>query len=128
MFGKWRYSSCTISGAQLADAATVDANGKRTTQSFICKAVMTTDATVEEVLEYYRAKLKPEIDIGDDTPDAIAEGGRSVVFSDDSDDRPFLMHTILVNSPNASTTLVITRGDGESKTHIAWKHYHRFPN
>ena len=122
MIAQWQYPDSTMDGAEMADGATVDVNGKRTTQSIVCKTVMTTDATVEKVVDYYKAKLTPKSTDGDGIADA---GGQSVVFSDDSDGRPFAMHTVTVNTADSSTTLIITRGNGESKTHIGWKHYRR---
>ncbi len=124
MFADWRYPDSTFNGAEMADGKTVDAAGKRTVQSLVCKAVMTTDAPIEKVIEYYRAKLKPAPkQDGDDKKQN--EVGRSVVFSDDSDGRPFAIHTIIVNTDDSSTTLVITRGNDELKTHIAWKQYNQ---
>lgn len=112
-------------GAEMADGTTVDATGKRTTQSIVCKTIMTTDASIDEVVDYYKTKLTPAPaeKIGNAKTDDT--GGRSVVFNDDSDGRPFALHTIMVNSDDTSTTLVITRGKGESKTHIGWKQYRR---
>lgn len=123
----WRYPGSEFGGAQMSDGATIDASGARTSPSVFCKAAMTTDAPVEEVLEFYRAKLtaKPSDESEEDAkPDR--KSGRSVVFNDDSQGRPFALHTIFVNANNASTTLVITRGQDEPQTHIAWKHYRRF--
>jgi len=125
MIGQWQFPGSTLNGAEMADGATIGPDGNRTTQSLACKTVMTTDAPVDEVLAHYRSMLVPrpsEVETDASTP----ESGRSVVFSDDSASRPFAMHTILVNTADSSTTLVITRGKGESKTHIGWKHYLRF--
>jgi len=52
--------------------------------------------------------------------------GRSVMFHDDSQDRPMGIHIILVNSEKSSTTLVISRAKTKSEMHIAWAHYSRF--
>jgi hypothetical protein len=112
---EWQYPGSALSGAQATDGATVDASGERTAPSVVFKTVMTTDAAVDTVLNYYRTKL--------------AKGnaaGRSVFFSDDSEGRPFALHTIIVNSINVSTTLVISRGKDETKTYIGWKQYRRF--
>ena len=84
---------------------------------------MSIDAPVKTVVEYYKAKF---------TPPAKAEikmaaaGGRSVDFSDDTAARPVAIHTVLVNTKDTSTTLVIPRGPGETRTYIAWKQYRRF--
>ena len=123
--GEWQYPGSELRGAQASDGATLDGNGDRTAPSIACKVTMTTDAPVGKVLEYYRAKLSPKPKAGGGA--ALAGSpGRSVVFGDDSAGRPFALHTVMVNEMDASTTLVITRGEGEAKTHIAWKHYRRF--
>ena len=122
---EWQYPDSKLHGAEMADGETVDASGKRTTQSIVCKTVMTTDAPIEKVVKFYKMKLKPAPVADGDEPKPGADTGRSVMFSDDSDGRPFAMHTVMVNTSNTSTAIVITRGKGESKTHIAWKHYRR---
>ena len=123
---EWQYPGSALSASQASDGATVDVEGNRTIPSSVCKTVMTTDAPVEKVLDYYRTKLSPtpKADGGKtEPPDAT---GRSVVFSDDSDGRPFALHTVIVNTSDTSTTLVISRGKDEARTHIAWKQYRRF--
>lgn len=126
VIGEWRFPDSEIQGAQISDAETVDANRKRTAPSTLSKTIMKTDATIEEVLKFYRDKLQPELqNLGDPTEEKNVSG-RSVSFSDDSEGRPFAIHTIMVNTKETSTTLVITRGKTEAKTHIAWKQYRRF--
>ncbi|WP_442505960.1 hypothetical protein SH528x_004779 [Novipirellula sp. SH528] len=117
-----------MNGAEMSDGATIGPDGERTILSIVCKTVMTTDASVDKVLQFYKAKLTPKKTSGNDGVGESKSGGRSVVFSDDSDGRPFAMHTILVNTSDTSTSLVITRGNDESKTFIGWKHYRRFAN
>ena len=112
----------------MSDAETVDENGDRTVQSIVCKSEMTTEDDIEKVIAFYKKKLQPQKD--EDDTDAKAEeqknkSGRSVIIHDDSKDRPFAMHVILVNTDQSSTTLIITRGEKESKTTIDWKHYLR---
>jgi hypothetical protein len=125
MIAEWQFPGSTINGAEMADGETVDATGKRTIQSLVCKTVMTTAAPIEKVTEFYRAKLKPATNADEDGKKPKRDSGRSVLFSNDSDGRPFAIHTVIVNTEDSSTTLVITRGNGESKTHIAWKRYIR---
>ena len=122
MISQWQFPDSTMNGAEMADGATIGPDGNRTTQSLACKTTMATDASVDEVLTHYKTMLSPT------KPEAVTtpKDGRSVVFSDDSAGRPLTMHTILVNTTDSSTTLVITRCKGESKTYIAWKHYLRF--
>jgi len=126
MIAEWRYPESAISRAEMADGATINSNGGRTVQSLVCKTVMTTDAPVIKVIKYYKDKLKPKWSPGSKKDKPKADSGRSVMFHDDSEGRPFSMHVITVNSERSSTTLVITRGDNETKTYIAWKHYARF--
>ncbi len=121
---QWNYPKSKLHGAEMSDAATVDSDGKRTDQSFVCKTTMTTDDSVEKVIAFYKAKLAPDKNADDQTK-AELKGGRSVLVSDDSEGRPFSLHTILVNTAKTSTTLIVSRGDGETKTHIVWKHYVR---
>lgn len=113
-----------MNGAEMSDAATVDSEGNRKVQSIVCKTTMTTDDPVEKVLTFYKTKLAPDKN-ADAKTKAELKGERSVLVSDDSAGRPFSLHTILVNSETTSTTLIISRADGEKQTHIVWKHYVR---
>lgn len=128
MFAEWQYPESAWSGGQMSDGATVDATGRRTAPSIVCKAAMTTDDSVAEVVDYYRMKLAPAKTAEGQEGAPPNGSGRSVFFSDDSEGRPFAIHTVLVNDDGMATTLVISRGQDEAKTHIAWKHYRRFPH
>ena len=121
---QWSYPNSKVNGAEMSDAATVNSDGNRTVQSLVCKTTMTTDDSVEKVLEFYKTKLAPDKNADDQTK-AKLKDGRSVLVSDDSEGRPFALHTILVNTSTTSTTLIVSRGSGETKTHIVWKHYVR---
>ena len=121
---QWRYPNSKLNGAEMSDAATVDSDGNRTVQSLVCKTTMTTDDSVEKVLEFYKKKLAPDKNADDQTK-AKLKDGRSVLVSDDSDGRPFALHTILVNTSSTSTTLIVSRGSDETRTYIVWKHYIR---
>jgi hypothetical protein len=126
MIAEWQYPGSALTATQASDGATIDAKGDRTAPSTVCKTVMTTDAPVEKVLEYYRAKLSPATKAVGGKPESSDIAGRSVVFSDDSDGRPFALHTVIINTKDTSTTLVISRGKDETRTHIAWNQYRRF--
>jgi hypothetical protein len=125
---EWQYPGSKINGASMRDAATVNQSGARTVGSVFCKTVLTTNDPIAKVIEYYETKLKP----GADPKTAKAEGkpgtdpGRSIMSHDDSQGRPLRIHIILVNTEKSSTTLVISRAETESQTHIAWTHYVRF--
>ena len=107
---------------------TVGRSGERTLPSVLCKTVLTTKDPIAKVIEYYETKLKPEADPKTATPESKpgTDAGRSVMFQDDSQGRPLRIHIIIVNTEKSSTTLVISRAETESETHIAWTHYVRF--
>ena len=125
MIAEWRYPDSTINGATMSDGETVNSDGERTVQSIKCKSVLKTADSVENVLDYYKAKLKPnpEKALPPQNPDIVS--GRSVTFHDDSDARPLALQVIVVNTAKTSTTLVISRSKDETQTHIAWTHYLR---
>ncbi|QDU86806.1 hypothetical protein Pla175_01590 [Pirellulimonas nuda] len=131
---QWRYPDAKINGAKMADAATVNGAGDRTTPSIMCSTTMTTPDPVAKVLAFYHTLLTPapEDEPADAEPEdaepaeADPQEGRSVLFSDESEGRPFAMHTILVNTATTSTTLIVTRGVDEEETRITWKRYVRF--
>ncbi|MEO8272067.1 MAG: hypothetical protein ABI557_20320 [Aureliella sp.] len=122
---KWRYPDAEIAKSEGSDAATVDADGKRTVPSSVMKTTMSTGDSVDKVLAFYRDLLarNPENDGRLGIEPAV---GRSVVFSDESEGRSFAFHTIVVNSANTSTTLIITRDDDEDHTRITWKQYVKY--
>jgi hypothetical protein len=123
---EWQYPGSALTGARATDGATVDSSGKRTMPSVVFKTVMTTEAPIEKVLDYYRTMLSPKAKSDGGEPKPPDATGRSVFFSDDSDGRPFALHTVIINTSDTSTTLVISRGKDEARTHIAWKQYRRF--
>ena len=122
---EWQYPDSKLNGATMSDAATLNGNGERTIPSIQCKTVMTTTDPITKVVEYYRAKLEP-----DSAPDKskpinklAIDTAQSVTFHDDFENRPLAIYMILVNGDKTSTTLVISRGEAESETHIAWTQY-----
>ena len=121
---KWKYPGSKIHGAAMTDAATMDASKKRTVPSTMLKTTMTTADSVEDVLKFYKTLLKRDASIVDKLGDKAATG-RSAIFSDESEGRPFVFHTISVNTSNASTILIVTRGAEETETRITWKRYLR---
>jgi len=136
MIAQWQYPGSEFNGASMSDAATMNASGERTLQSMQCKTVMTTTDPIDKVVAYYKDKLAaPEKNSdrnsdenakpGDEDANPVPESGRSVTFHEDSEDRPLAIQMILINTEKASTTLVISRAEMESATHIAWSHYLR---
>ena len=122
---QWQYPQSKLSGSEMSDVPTVNADGKRTAASMVCKTNMTTDDSVEKVLAFYQKKLTPNPK-ADDKTKAEWKDGRAVLISDESAGRPFALHTILVTTKSTSTTLTVSRGSSETETHINWKHYVRF--
>ncbi len=119
---KWRYPDAEIGKSQMSDAATVDANGKRTVPSTLLKTTMVTNDPVEKVVDYYKSSLVRKDD--KDSPlGQNKEEGVSVLFDDESTDRSLQCHTVLVNSANNTTVIVISRATGETQTYITWKQY-----
>ena len=123
----WQYPKSEMSGAIMSDGATFDSEGNRTVPSTQCRAVYTTGDSVEKVLSYYKSKLVQEWEKKRPEPamDITTDKGRSVTFHNHSADRPIHMHVIMINDSHKSTTLVITRSEGEQKTHIAWSQYQK---
>jgi len=119
---KWRYPDAEIGKSEMSDAATIDANGKRTVPSTVLTTTVVTRDSVDRVLAFYRDLLTRN-PTNDRKLGIAPQVGRSVVFSDESDGRTFAFHTIVVNFANTSTTLIITRGDDEEHTRITWRQY-----
>lgn len=119
---KWRYPGAEMAQTEMSDGATTDADGKRTVSSSVLKTTMTTPDPVDSVLKFYR-ELLTRNQANDSRLGIEATTGRSVLFSDDSNGQPFALHTVVINSRNASTTIIVTRGAGEDRTRIVWKQY-----
>ncbi len=129
--GEYQYPKAKLSGgATMADGATINSQGDRTVPSLYCSTVMTTPDDVEQVLAFYKSLLQPEpkekkkASDSDERDDAA---GRSVMFHENSKDRPVTLHVINVNEENVSTTIIISRVTGEKLTQIAWSQYERMP-
>lgn len=118
MLGEWQYPDSKLHGS-----ATLGDGGVIGIQSIKCHAVVTTPDSVDAVRRYYEDKLanRNEGAAGDNR----RTDGKAVDFLDDSAERPLQLHVVTVNEEDRSTTLVISRGEGESLTHIAWSHFRR---
>lgn len=118
---EWQYPDSKFNGATMSDG------GNPMLRSIKCTAVLTTTDPVSEVIEFYTKSL----DLSPDSEPAITDGkqtpakARSVIVQDDSKDRPVAIHVIVVNQEKTSTTLVISRSETETETHISWLHYIR---
>ncbi len=103
----WKYpDSLMPNGASMSDG------GNPRLQSVKCAAVLTTPDPIDKVIAFYAEKLGP----GE---------ARSVAVQDDSKGRPVTLRIFVVNRADTSTTLAISRAEGEKETHIAWSHYIR---
>jgi hypothetical protein len=119
MLSEWQYPNSKFHGATGSDAAITDIG------SIKCKAVLTTTDPVENVVTFYRDKLKVDSD-GNDlgaTKGERVTSTRSVSIQDNSDGRPLKLVIIVVSDERSSTTLVVSRAKGEAETHIAWSHF-----
>lgn len=105
---EWKYPGSAFGGASMSDG------GNPEIQDLACKAVLTTPDSVADVVKFYESK----------TTGKAAEA-QAVVPQDDSKDRPVAVRIISVHKGDRSNTLVITRGEGEKETHIAWTQYRR---
>ena len=82
-----------------------------------CRAVLTTPDSFDDVVCFYTK-------MADEVPEKAADA-RAVLTQNDSKDRPVMLRIIAIHKADRSNTLVISRGDGEKQTHIAWSQYRR---
>jgi hypothetical protein len=118
----WKYP-----GSEMPGGATMSDGGNKTLQSIKCTAGLTTRDPIDKVIAFYASKLVAEAEPGEKLDkDAIKDmDAKSVTIQDDSKGRPVTVRVIVVNKADSSTTLVISRAEGEKETHIAWSHYLR---
>ena len=119
MLSEWQYPGSKFNGAESSDAGV---NGIGSIKS---KAVLTTSDSAEKVVGFYRQKLKVDQagkNLGEKDGERITTN-RSVSIQDNSDGRPLKLYIIAINETGSSTTLVVSRSDGEKTTHIAWSSF-----
>ena len=118
ILSEWKYP-----GSDMPGGATISDGGIPGVQSVKCAAVLTTPDPIEKVIGYYAEKFGTG-----GSPERQAEKGeaKSVSVQDDSQGRPVTLRVLVVNEADTSTTLVMSRAEGEKETHIAWSHYRRF--
>lgn len=122
MLSEWQYPGSKFHGAETSDAAVKDVS------SIKSKAVLTTPDSAEKVLAFYREKLGVDLagkNRGEKDGERITTK-RSVSIQDNSDGRPLKLYIIAINETGSSTTLVVSRSDGEKTTHIAWSNFRHF--
>lgn len=119
MLSEWQYPGSKFNGAESSDAAVSHIS------SIKSKAVLTTPDSAEKVVAFYRQKLKVDAagtNLGEKAGERITTS-RSVSIQDNSDGRPLKLYIIAINETGSSTTLVVSRSEGEEATHIAWSNF-----
>lgn len=119
MLLEWRYPESKFHGAETADA------GVKGISSIKSKAILTTPDSVEKVMDFYQSKLKADAE-GKNLDEKEGERittDRSVLIQDVSGAGASKLYVIAINGTKSSTTLVVSRADGEDETRIAWSNY-----
>jgi hypothetical protein len=119
MLSEWKYPESKFHGAQMSDAGVKDISSIKN------KAFLTTGDPVEKVFKYYCDKLNVDANGKnlDEKPGERVTTDRSILVQDDSTGRPLKLYIIAINEAGNSTTLAISRADGEEETHIAWSNF-----
>lgn len=125
---KWQYPGAKIGSSMMSGGETFNSAGERTVPSSLLQTTMTTPDSAEKVVAFYRKLLGP----GSKRLPIAKNADRSVLFRDASDDfrsasgeLPYAMHVILVNSPEVSTTMIVTRAKSDKLTKVVWQQYIR---
>ena len=119
MMHEWEYPGWEFHGAHTGDAAVSDISAIES------KAVLTTSDSADKVFDFYLKKLNVDSE-GKHLNEAEGErvtSKRSILVQDASATRPHKLYIIAINEAKSSTTLVISRAEGEPKTYIAWSNY-----
>jgi hypothetical protein len=118
----WQYP-----GSAMPDGATMSDGGVPGIQSIRCHAILTTPDPFAKVVAFYEARLgtPPAAEPQKEPAEKPDRGAQSVIDQDDSRGRPFALRIFSVNAADSSTTLVVSRAEGEKETHIAWSHFRR---
>jgi hypothetical protein len=119
MLSEWQYPDSKFHGAESSDAGVSDIS------SIKSKAVLTTRDPAEKVLKYYCDQLKVDAKGKhlDEKPGERITTKRAISIQDDSTGRPLKLYILAINEAGSSTTLVVSRADGEEETHIAWSNF-----
>ena len=119
---EWKYP-----GSNLPRGADMSDGGNPLVPDVKCRAILTTPDPIEKVIKFYSemAGTSPA-PVGPDAKAEVKEtDAKAISTQDDSEGRPVTLRVIIVNKADTTTTLVISRADGEKETHIAWSHYRR---
>jgi hypothetical protein len=114
----WRYPDSKFNGAQVSDAGVKDISASKS------KAILTTPDSVEKVMDFYQKKLNVNAEgknLGEKQGERITTD-QSVLIQDASGDHSKL-YVIAINETKQSTTIVVSRADGDDVTRIAWSNY-----
>jgi hypothetical protein len=116
---EWQYP-----GSKWIDGASMSDGGTPPQQAVKCRTILVTPDPIEKVIAFYEKKLGTGDAAGPEPAKAKAEKSEpnSVSVQDDSKGRPLTLRVFVVNRGDTSTTLVISRAEGEKETHIAWSH------
>jgi hypothetical protein len=117
---EWAYPGTLDPGSRLTDGSMSD-GGNPKIQSIKFRAILTTSDPISKVIRFYSRNLEPS----SKTVDVADLDAKSISSQDDSEGRPVAIRVFVVNRDDTSTTLVISRAEGEKETHIAWSHYLR---
>jgi hypothetical protein len=119
MLSEWTYPESKFGGAQTGDAAVSGVSAIKS------QAILTTTDSVDKVMDFYRKKLNVDYD-GKNLDEKGSERittDRSVLIQDVSASRPSSLYVIAINGAKSSTTLVVSRVEGDDITRIAWSNY-----
>ena len=119
MLLEWRYPDSEFNGAESADAAV---DGISAIKS---KAILTTPDPAEKVIDFYLKKLNVDAQ-GKNLDEKEGERmttERSVLIQDVPGAGSSKLYVIAINGTKSSTTLVVSRADGDDLTRIAWSDY-----
>jgi hypothetical protein len=119
MLLEWRYPDSKFNGAESADAAVSEISAIKS------KATLTTPDSADKVMAFYRKKLNVDAE-GKNLDEKEGERvttDRSVLIQDVSGNRTSKLYVIAINGTKSSTTLVVSRAEGDDITRIAWSNY-----
>ncbi|HEU5117549.1 MAG TPA: hypothetical protein VFT74_12970, partial [Isosphaeraceae bacterium] len=95
-------------GSKMPEGATMSDAGNPKEQAIWCPAIFSTPEPYARVVAFYADKLgKPE-----------KGSNRSTAEQDDSKDRPVSVRVFVEMTDKTSTTVTVSRAQGESETHV----------
>ena len=119
MLQPWMYPKAEFGGARTSDA------GVTGISSIKSRALLSTDDSVDQVLDFYCKKLNVDREgrnLDEKDGDRITTD-RAILVQNASGAEPSNLWLLTINRKKSSTTLVISRDEKEGKTRIAWSNY-----